>query len=379
VGAAVKGSPVPIRDRWHRLRDRLLTSPAFEHWASRSPLTRFVARRRARALFDLCSGFVYSQILHACVRLGLFPVLGEGPKTLDELATRLSLSRDAVLRLLSAAASLKLVERRGGGRFGLGPLGASVLGNPGIAAMVEHHSLLYRDLADPVALLRGERGELAGFWPYAAGDAPDSLGDNEVAEYSALMAVSQRFVADQVLDACDLRDRTCLMDVGGGEGAFISAVAARWPHLRFVLFDLPAVAERARTHLASEGLQDRVELVGGDFFSDSLPAGADTVSLVRVLHDHDDESVLTILRAARRALPDDGMLLVAEPMSGTTGAEPAGDAYFGMYLLAMGKGRPRSPAENKALLERAGFHRVRLKSTSLPIQTRVLVARPAPA
>ena len=37
----------------------------------------------------------------------------------------------------------------------LGPLGAAMVGNPGVAAMVEHHALLYADLADPVALLRG--------------------------------------------------------------------------------------------------------------------------------------------------------------------------------------------------------------------------------
>ena len=48
-----------------------------------------------------------------------------------------------------------------------------MVGNPGLAAMVEHHAILYADLRDPVALLRGEgRGGtgLARYWPYAAGD-----------------------------------------------------------------------------------------------------------------------------------------------------------------------------------------------------------------
>ena len=45
-----------------------------------------------------------------------------------------------------------------------------MLGNPGIAAMVEHHAALYADLADPVALLRGDESDrrLARYWPYAA-------------------------------------------------------------------------------------------------------------------------------------------------------------------------------------------------------------------
>ena len=44
----------------------------------RFPLTRPIARRRARELFDLCAGFVYSQVLLACVRLRLFEILAEG-------------------------------------------------------------------------------------------------------------------------------------------------------------------------------------------------------------------------------------------------------------------------------------------------------------
>ena len=44
------------------------------------------------------------------------------------------------------------------------------------------------------------------------------------------------------------------------------------------------------------------------------------------------------------ALPADGTLLLAEPMAGSRGAEPVGDAYFGFYLLAMGSGRPRTRA-----------------------------------
>ena len=80
---------------------------------------------------------------------------------------------------------------------------------------------------------------------------------------------------------------------------------------------------------------------------------------------------------AREALPEGGSLLVCEPMSGTPGAEAIGDAYYGLYLAAMGKGRSRTPAELTALLRSAGFAEVRLLPTPLPLQTRVLLARPA--
>ena len=166
------------RDRWLSARDRLLASPRFQHWAAAFPLTRPIAQRRARALFDLCAGFVYAQVLLACVQLRLFEILAEGPQTGPVLAGRLALSPEAAQRLLLAAVSLGLVEHRGQGRFGLGQLGAAFLGNPGVAAMVEHHTLLYGDLHDPVALLRGERAgtELGRYWAYAVGRPAGSAG-----------------------------------------------------------------------------------------------------------------------------------------------------------------------------------------------------------
>ena len=86
---------------------------------------------------------------------------------------------------------------------------------------------------------------------------------------------------------------------------------------------------------------------------------------------------LAILQAVRRALPNDGTLLLAEPMADTPGAEPIGDAYFGFYLLAMGRGRPRSARELTGLLQAAGFGRVRLLPTRMPLQTGLLLAQPA--
>lgn len=371
------------RDRWRAWRDRRLLDPRFHRWASAFWLTRPIARRESRALFDLVAGFTYSQVLSACVRLKLFDHLAaQGPQDTPALAHWAAMPEDGAHRLLAAAASLRLLERHDDGRWGLGPLGAPMVVHPAIAAMVEHHATLYHDLADPLALLRGERPATAmsGYWPYASTDpraAPAGLGAERVTEYSELMSASQPLVAEQVLQSYDLGQHRCLLDVGGGEGTFLRAVAARAPHLRLQLFDLPAVTELARTRLDDHGLADRVTVHGGSFFSDPLPRGADIITLVRVLFDHPDDRVRQILRAVCEALPEGGSLLVCEPMSGTPGAEAIGDAYYGLYLAAMGKGRSRTPAELTTLLRSAGFAEVRLLPTPLPLQTRVLLARPA--
>ncbi len=259
------------------LRDRLLASPRFQRWAAAFPLTRPMARRRARALFDLCAGFVYSQALLAAVRLGVCDILLEGPQPPEELARRLSLPPDGAARLLHAATALRLTRRQRDGRFALGSLGAALAGNPGIAAMVRHHALLYDDLHDPVALLRGEAGpaSLQALWPYAGHARPQDLRPEEIAAYSDLMAASLPLVAADVLAAYRFERHRCLLDLGGGDGAFLAAVAAAAPKLRLALFDLPAVADRARARFAQAGLAQRAQTFGGDLRTDPLPRGAD--------------------------------------------------------------------------------------------------------
>lgn len=360
-----------------RLRDRLVASPAFQRWAAAFPLTRPIARRQAGALFDLCAGFVYAQILAACFSLRLFEDLAGGPCSVTDLARRHDLPEASMERLLAAAAALRLLEKRGGdNQYRLGMLGAATLANPGIAAMVRHHSLLYADLADPVALLRrgGGGGQLQDYWAYARSSQPGDLQTGQTGDYSELMAVSQAMIADSILAAYPLRGHKCLLDAGGGEGVFALAAARRWPHLAVRVFDLPPVAQRAAERFAAAGLGARGAATGGDFHQDALPNEADIISLVRVIHDHDDEAALGILRRVRAALPAGGRLLLAEPMADTPGASAMGDAYFGMYLLAMGSGRPRSPGRLEKMLLQAGFSTPRLLPTRMPVLVRVMIA-----
>jgi demethylspheroidene O-methyltransferase len=371
-------------DRWIDWRNRLLSDPRFQRWAADFPLTRPIARSRAKGLFDLVAGFVYSQTLAACVRLDLFRILNDGPMSVVALADRLDLPVEATARLMGAAASLRLVERVGGSgsdpamsaRYALGVQGAALLGNAGLLEMIGHHDLLYADLGDSVGLLRRGAGSLATFWPYAVSATPADKTATEVQAYSELMAASQPTIAADVLKAYPIARHRRLMDVGGGEGAFLTAAAAHAPKLELRLFDLPAVAARARARLARHGLEARAEVLEGDFLSEPLPAGADLITLIRILHDHDDAGVLALLRRVRAALPQDGALLIAEPMSDARGGDRVADAYFAFYLKAMGRGRARSPQELGALLETAGFTRRRQLRTRTPFLLRAILARP---
>ena len=373
------------RDRFDAWMDGKLTDPDFSRWAAANVFTRWITRRRAKQVFDMMAGFVYSQVLLACVRLRIFELVNESPRTLDELAQKCQVPASALQRLINSAVALKLLALRGQGRYGLGPLGAPVAGHPGIRAMIEHHAVLYHDMQDPVALLRDqvEGGQMAAYWPYSAIDAGTDLkaapartwqGD-KVARYSQLMSASQPFVVDEVLATYDFGQHQCSLDVGGGQGTFVGRLATAYPQLKLKLFDLPQVAELAQASFNSRGFADRATAFGGDFLRDALPQGADLVTLVRVAHDHPDEHVNAILRAIFAALPPGGTLLLAEPMAQNAHQPPLGDAYFHFYLLAMGAGRLRTTGELSAMMMTAGFSSVELLRNPMPMQTRILVAK----
>ena len=377
------------RDRWDAWMDKKLTDPSFSRWAAGHLFTRWLTQRRARQVFDVMAGFVYSQVLLACVRLRIFELIKESPRTLEELAQICQVPAAALQRLMDSALALRLLSLRGQDRYGLGALGAPVAGHPGIRAMIEHHAVLYHDLQDPVALLRDQvsDGHLMAYWPYVQ-THPQELGSDhqplqaprvwaqeKVSRYSQLMSASQPFVVDEVLAAYSFVHHTCVLDVGGGQGTFVSRLAGHAKHLKFKLFDLPQVAELAQINFNKQFLADRIETFGGDFLKDPLPEGADLVTLVRVAHDHPDAQVNMILRAIFKALPAKGTLLLTEPMAQARDEPPLGDAYFHFYLLAMGSGRLRTARELSDMILGAGFHSVELLANTMPLQTQILIAR----
>ena len=358
-------------------RNRLIASPNFQRWAIRFPLTRWLVRKQASDIFYLMAGFVYTQILLACTQLNLFDILANGALSFDELKKQIPLKPAGLRRLLDAAVAIKLLVKRSEDRYALSMMSAPLVGNIAILDMVKHHADFYRDLSDPIALLQGDTSSatLNEYWPYITpeqGAAPESLSAEKVADYSKLMAHTQSLVTDEIIDAYHMGKHQMVLDIGGGQGAFVKRLATRYPHLEFKLFDIPGVAELSNAHFQEIGLSKRAQAIGGNFFQDPLPKGCDLATLVRVIFDHDDARVKQLLANVFDALNPGGTLLLAEPMAETKGFEAMGHAYFGVYLLAMGRGRPRTEAEIRGFLSDSGFTGIELLNSYMPLNAQIL-------
>jgi demethylspheroidene O-methyltransferase len=392
LNTAVVGK-VGWRERLKNHWARWMVSPALYQWSVSNPLTRWFTQKRTREVFDLMAGFVHFQVLLNCLRLGVLARVHQSPCTLRELALHVGLPEDRLDRLVWSAVSLKLMDQRSEGRYGIGSLGVLVVSYPGIEAMVEHNALLYADMSDTPKMLQSQEGvaqaKMHQYWPYTLGQTSESApfekqttGEGEGGQtspsrqterYSQLMSVSQNFVIQEILSNYDFAQHRRVLDIGCGLGRFASTLAQSVGSLELMLMDLPAVVELTQSAHVNTDYFSRLSFVPGSFKTDPLPVGMDLVTLVRVAHDHSDSDVFELLRKIHAALPSKGSLLLAEPMADPRGARQ--DAYFHFYLMAMGEGRLRTPQKLSDMMLEAGFTRVELLSNPMPTHARILIAQ----
>ena len=333
----------------------LFSNEKFQSWASNFPLIRRIARKEGEEIFDLIMGFVNAQVLWALVELRILNSLLDGPKHVSDLALAAALPQGRAEILMNSATALGLTKRRADGFFVLSRKGASLFGVPGLMDMIRHHAHFYRDISDPVALLRDEVDtELSHFWPYVFG-ASDSAPMDVTENYSHLMAASQKLVAHDTLKMVVFDSGNKILDVGGGTGSFAIELVRKFTHISVDIFDLPQVKSAAEAHLSANGFLERIGFQPGSFRDESLPSGYDVITLVRVLYDHADSTVMALLQRAYDALPKGGKLIVSEPMSGGDRPHRAGDVYFAFYTMAMRTGKVRSANQIAKMCKKIGF------------------------
>jgi hypothetical protein len=360
-------------------------------WRQPSPrLAAFVGRARAAgerllrravpapvAMLDLLSAGWLAQAIVAAAELGLADALGDESESAEEIAARLQLNPDGTRRLLRALAQHGIFRQQADGRFAASPLSntlrrahrdsirdfALFLGSP---THREHWSWLSRAVARGESAIPALRG--MSFFAYAREHA--TLGTEFAAAMSNLSALSR----DYLLSAYDFSGFGSLVDVGGGEGLFLSTILSENPGLAGVLFDLPEVIERARARLVPE-LAARTTLVGGSFF-EPLPAGHDAYLFKHILHDWDDDAARRILLAAREALASRaaGRLLVIE-MVLPENALPHVGKLFDLEMLLSVSGRERTRSEFEQLFASAGLRLRRVVRTASPLSLLELALR----
>ena len=324
----------------------------------------------AATLRRLAFGFATSQALYVMAELGIADHLAHGPLTAHDLATKTGAHADALARLLRALVAFGILQGTDADRFVLTPTGELLrTGVPG-------------SLRATIRFLVGPWGWHA--WEHLSHSVRTGLPAFDHAwgmsnfEYWArhpdVSAVHDAAMAEltaegtaRVLAVYDFSPFGTVVDVGGGNGAFLAALLSQHPQVTGRLVDLPHVVTGAVSVLQDAGVVDRCEVIGGDFF-EAVPPGGDVYVLKRVIHDWDDERARTILRNCHCVMDAATKLVIIDMVLPPQPRPEAAAGYFvdlTMLVLTPG-GRERTPEEFQQLLTSAGFELTRIVRTGGP-------------
>ena len=295
-------------------------------------------------------GFMLSQAIYVAAELRVADLLDAGPWTAAELAAAADADEEALYRLLRLLACFGIFVEQDGRAFANSEQSELLREGPG---SFREFALVFGEEFYPAfgaTLAMVRTGKPAFDAVFGAGwDDFLAAHPDKSTRFNRFMQHGKDELAE-TLASLEWRGDETVIDVGGGNGALLVALLDRVPRLRGIVFDLPHVAAEAEGRIAAAGLSKRCDAVGGSYF-DGVPAGGDVYVLSHILHGWDGGRALDILRSVRRAIPEDGRLLVND---GILGAENPGLRLMDVLMLSVG-GRERTEEEWRDLLDAGGF------------------------
>ena len=281
----------------------------------------------AQEVLDIARSFQPACMLTAGAVLDVFTPLHTKPMTANALACELGTDLRATTILLDALVGLQFLSKQGE-EYSVPEDVAGLLTEQSadnILPMVRHLANCLRRWAElPKVTQTGKCAETAPSVRGVDADREDFIG--------AMNTIS-RPVAAGVIDKIQPSKFRHMLDIGGGPGTWTIAFLRAVPKARATLFDLPAVVSMVEKNFAEAGLTNRVTLVGGDYYTDTLPEGADLAWLGAICHQNSRQQNLDLFTKVHTALADDGIVVIRDVIMDLSHTSPAGGALFAVNML----------------------------------------------
>ncbi len=301
------------------------------------------ANHNAEWLLSLGTSFQASQVLFESVRLGLFDLLGGASLSGAAIARRLSLSPDAVVRLLRVLLEMGILAKRSG-LYGNTALSKKYLCSSSpfcIGDFFLHRQSLQQPWSELKSslksnfMVRPDRNRLA--------DYPQQLK-----KYTGAMDALGRLKGERIISKLAMKAPSRMLDLGGGMGTYALSFCSRYPRLRAAVFDLPDVARLARRNIKKAAMQERVSVFEGECLSDSLPAGPfDLIFISNLLHIYNPADCRRIVKRAASVLEPGGTMVIHDYIFG------CGDAVsVSLFDITMLIGTPQGRCYELADIEK---------------------------
>ena len=312
-------------------------------------------------VLKLSSSYWSTCALHAGVKLDVFTLLAESPRTGSELSQAIKADKRGLEMLLNALTAMELLQKTGD-TFSATSFSAEHLSkkSPGYMGhiIMHHHYLMEGWSKLDEAVKRGVPVRTRS-----------SHGTNSAERESFLMGMFNlaSLLAPQVASEIDLRGRRRLLDLAGGPGTYAIHFCKENPALNAVIYDLPTTRPFAEQTVERFALSDRIAFVEGDIVEDDIGTGFDVVWISHLLHSESPEACATIVAKAATALNDGGLLLIQEFILADSRTAPLHPALFSLnMLIGTPSGQAYAQGELLDMMTRAGLQDVKRLSIKLP-------------
>ena len=327
-----------------------------------------------REISQFAYGFKASKALLVGIDLDLFSRLSESAKPLSSLAEETGIAENRLETLLTALTSLGLLVKTEGS-YSNAPACEDYLVKGKPAYFGDYFSLqtdqfLFPAFNDLGAVIRGEGSP--GIWR----DYETMMRDGETAErFSRGQHAGSLGPAIALSKQVDFSNKTALLDVAGGSGAFTIMLCKRNPDLSATIFDFPTALPVARHFVAEAGLDDRVEFVGGNAITGEWPQEHDAVLMSFLFSAVGQDALPVLLEKAHGVLPAGGALIVHDFMVEDDKTGPRDAAlWFLTCMFNCPEAVVLTPDLVRGLVEGAGFENAEARDL-IPGLTKVIVAR----
>lgn len=277
------------------------------HELSSKKLASTDANDAISSISAIAYGFMGSQALFSALELGLFTTLSDEPSGLDALAGKLHAPVGPLRVLLSTCLALGLLTWDGE-RYANSSATQRFLVQTSRSYVGDYYlrqisPLVYPKMPLVRSLLRGDLIEQL--------DYVTTLNDPRTTEeFVRGQHAGSLGPAVLLARSYDLAGCSCLLDLGGGSGAFSIEAVKRYPALSAVVFDLPQVVAVTEQIIQETGLTNRITCAGGDLRVDPWPIGADLILLSYIVSCYEQEILQALLARTWAYLPSGGRLLI---------------------------------------------------------------------
>jgi len=266
-------------------------------------------------------------VLTAAAELDIFSILADKALAQEEVAGRLDADPRGTTLLLDALVALELLDKRER-RYRLASGVGKALTRDGpqsVLAMVQHQASCLRRWVQLATVVK--TGQPAERQPSIRGEA----GDREA--FIGAMDIVSAPVASRLIEEIGPPAFKHLLDVGGASGTWTIVFLRSRPDTTATLFDLPDVIPLAEKRISAARMEDRVELVAGDFLADPLPSGADLAWVSAITHQNSRKQNRRLFSAVFEALAEGGQILIRDILMEASRTAPASGALFAINML----------------------------------------------